>query len=80
MIIEMSKGYQITIPAKIRNELGWKPGTKLEIEESKAGILIAAIHAKEPAGKHGWEDIFEQAKKHRTNLTPQQLDELMQED
>lgn len=45
MIIEMSKGYQISIPAKIRNELGWKPGTKLEVHREKKGAIIREIEA-----------------------------------
>jgi len=80
MIIEISKGYQITIPAKIRNELGWKPGTKLEVSFDKKTVHVHAIAKNRPDNTHGWEDLFEEAKKHPINLTPEQLDELMYED
>ena len=41
----MSKGYQISIPAKIRNELGWKPGTKIDIQREGTGVSIKEIEA-----------------------------------
>ncbi len=41
----MSKGYQISIPAKIRNELGWKPGTKLEVQREGTSASIKEIEA-----------------------------------
>ena len=36
-----SKG-QVILPKAIRDALGWKPGTKLRVENTKDGVLLKA--------------------------------------
>jgi AbrB family looped-hinge helix DNA binding protein len=43
MIVEISKGYQITIPASIRNELDIGIGSALDISKMKEKIIIQPI-------------------------------------
>ena len=71
MIITMSKGQQITIPAKIREEFKLGVGSKIEIEEKAGKIILKPII-------EDLEKIFEETKnikpKHR--LSAEQMDEL----
>ena len=71
MIVEISKGRQITIPAEIRDELDLIPGSKLEILTKNNTIVL------KPLGDE-LEKLFAQAKnvKPKHNLTAQQMDEL----
>lgn len=71
MIVEMSKGRQITIPAKIRNELDLVTGSKLEIIKRDNEIVL------KPIGDD-LDKMFNEAKsiKPKHNLTPKQMDEL----
>ena len=71
MIITVSKGQQISIPAEIRNKLGLATGSKVEIEE-KGGTIIL-----KPLGEN-LDTLFKEAKKikPKRNLTPAQMDEL----
>jgi len=48
-VMKVSKKGQITIPAKIRRELGIKPGDKLFGEETKEGYLIKPPKKREGA-------------------------------
>ena len=43
MIISISKGQQITIPANIREALGLTIGSKVEIEEENGKIILKPI-------------------------------------
>jgi len=71
MIIEISKGRQITIPANIRNEFDLDTGSKLEIEKIDNKIIL------KPMG-NDLDNMFLQAKKvkpkHR--LSAKQMDDL----
>lgn len=71
MIVEMSKGRQITLPAEIRKTLNLASGSKLEIIKKSDGILL------KPLGEN-METLFENAKriKPKHKLTPKQMDEL----
>jgi len=71
MIVEVSKGKQITIPAEIRNLLDLHVGSKLEISRKKKEIILKPIG--DDLGK-----MFQQAArmKPKRNLTPEQMDEL----
>lgn len=40
MLIEMSKGKQLTLPAKFRAKYGFKEGSRIEAEDTGKGILI----------------------------------------
>ena len=73
MIIEVSKGQQISIPAKLREDLDLRPGTKLEIEKQGKGFYIEQI-------EDSWDDIFKEAEKYPCNLSPEELDELFEEE
>ncbi|MEK6984127.1 MAG: AbrB/MazE/SpoVT family DNA-binding domain-containing protein [Nanoarchaeota archaeon] len=71
MIVEMSKGRQITIPAKMRNELDLVMGSKLEITKRGDEIIL------KPLGDD-LDKMFKEAKnvKPKHNLTAKQMDEL----
>lgn len=71
MIISISKGQQITIPANIREELGLDVGSRMEIEEEKGNIIL------KPIGKD-LQTLFEKAKKIKPkyDLTAKQMDEI----
>lgn len=67
----MSKGRQITIPAKMRNELDLVMGSKLEITKRGDEIIL------KPLGDD-LDKMFKEAKnvKPKHNLTAKQMDEL----
>ncbi len=69
MIVTISKGQQVTIPASIRNELGLHIGSKVEIEQDDGVIVIKPIDA-------DLEHLFKQAKKIKPKheLTAEQMD------
>ena len=71
MIVELSKGRQITIPAAMREKLKLEVGTKFEILRRKNEIVL------KPLGR-SLEKLFAEAKtiKPKHNLTPEQMDEL----
>ena len=71
MIVELSKGRQITIPAEIREQLNLKTGSKLEITQRKHEIIL------KPLGED-LEVLFAEARniKPKHNLSPKQMDEL----
>lgn len=71
MILTVSKGQQITIPANIREQWGLHPGSKVELAQEKGKIILQPLS----------EDIntlFKKAKqiKPKRHLTPAQMDEL----
>lgn len=71
MIVTISKGQQITIPAEMRKELKLKIGSKVEMVKGKNEIIIKPIDG-------DLEKLFEEAKniKPKHNLTAKQMDEL----
>ena len=71
MIIELSKGRQVTIPAEIRNRFDLTSGTKLEIIIRNNEIVLRPI-------VDDLEELFKNAKniKPKHNLTAKQMDEL----
>lgn len=73
MIVSISKGYQLTIPAAIRNELGVGIGSKLDVKKKDSKIILEPI-------KEDVDKVFEEAKKikPRYKLTPKQMDELIE--
>ncbi len=71
MIVELSKGRQITIPAEIREQLHLTIGSKLEITRRKDEIIL------KPLGE-GLEQLFAEAKhiKPKHALSPEAMDKL----
>jgi len=71
MIITISKGQQITIPADMRKKLKLKVGSKVELIGKENKIIIQPI-------EEDLDELFEQAKyiKPKHNLTAEQMDEL----
>jgi AbrB family looped-hinge helix DNA binding protein len=71
MIVEISKGYQITIPANIRNELGLGVGSPLEVEKKNGKIIIKPI-------KEDLDEMFRKAKniKPKKNMTVEEMEKL----
>ena len=70
MILTISKGQQITIPAKMRKTLGLDVGRKLELIKTKEGIILKPISG-------NLDDLFRKAKgiKPKHDLTAKQMDE-----
>lgn len=71
VIVTISKGQQITIPAEFRKELKLKVGSRVELIKKKNKIVIQPI-------EEDLEDMFAKAKhiKPKYNLTAEQMDEL----
>ena len=71
MIVEISKGKQITIPAEIREEFELDGGSKVEIIKRGNEIILR------PIGNE-LDKMFKNAKniEPKHNLTPEQMDEL----
>ncbi len=70
MIITISKGQQITIPASMREMLGLDIGSKVEVDYEDGKIIIR------PVGEE-LEEFFKLAKqwKPKHDLTAEQMDE-----
>lgn len=75
MIVTISKGQQITIPAEMRKELKLKVGSRVEVVKRKNEIIIR------PVGED-LEKLFEEAKKivPRHKLTAKQMDQLIEDE
>jgi len=71
MIVEMSKGKQITIPAEIRNQFDLGIGSKLELFSKRKEIIL------KPVGDE-LDKLLDEAKnvKPKHNMTAEQMDEL----
>ncbi len=71
MIVEMSKGRQITIPAELRNEFELVTGSKLEITKKGSRIILKPI-------KENLHKMFKKSDKIKPkfNLNAKQMDEL----
>ena len=71
MIVELSKGRQITIPVNIRNEFNLDAGSKLEILKKNDEIILRPVGA-------DLDKIFKNAKniKPKHNLDAEQMDKL----
>ena len=70
MLSKVSKGYQITIPAKMRHKFGLDVGTIIDIEAKKNKIIIKPI-------KEELEDLLEEAKKFKAhNLAIEDLEKM----
>ncbi len=73
MIVEISKGKQITIPAEFRKKLDLKAGSRVELERKGNKIVIKPI-------EEDIEKLFAEAKnvKPKHKLTAKQMDELIE--
>jgi AbrB family looped-hinge helix DNA binding protein len=71
MIVEISKGYQISIPAEIRKKFHLGIGSSLDISAQKGRIIIEPV-------KENMLDMFRNAKniKPKKNLTVKQMEKL----
>ena len=71
MIVTISKGQQITIPADMRKKLKLKVGSRVELVGKENKIIIQPI-------EEDLEEMFANAKniKPKHNLTAEQMDEL----
>lgn len=71
MIVTVSKGQQITIPATMREMLGIDVGSKVDVEYEEGRIVI------NPVGEE-LEEFFKLAKKFKPkyDLTAEQMDEI----
>jgi len=76
MITKISKGYQITIPAKVRHKFGLDIGAPIDIEERGKEIVIKPLSR---AAKEELKKLFKDSDKYELNLTLEQL-EKMEED
>ncbi|MBS3097050.1 AbrB/MazE/SpoVT family DNA-binding domain-containing protein [Candidatus Woesearchaeota archaeon] len=75
MIVTISKGQQITIPAEMRKDLKLKAGSRVEVLKERNEIII------KPLGED-LEKLFEEAKniKPKHNLTAEQMDKLIEDE
>ncbi len=75
MIVTISKGQQITIPAEFRKDLGLKVGSRVELVKKQNKIIIRPI-------EENLEDLFANAKniKPKYNLTAEQMDKLIEDE
>ncbi len=73
MIITISKGQQITIPAEWRKDLGLDIGSKIEVIKEDTRLII------QPAGED-LKKLFEEAKKikPKLGLTAKKMDRLVE--
>ncbi len=72
MILTISKGQQITIPADIRNHFGLDVGSKIEMETKNDTIVIRAIG-------EDLEKVFAATKhlKPKKHMTAEEMDEFV---
>ena len=71
MLVKMSKGYQLTIPASIRNRFGLKPGTEVDVDVEGIKIVITPIE------DVNIEDVFKRADKFKEHkLSPIDLEKI----
>lgn len=75
MIVTISKGQQITIPSKLRNELGIGVGSKVEVEKIGNKVIIKPIEG-------DLHKLFKEAKKTKPKhkLTAKQMDKLVEDE
>ena len=75
MIITISKGQQITIPAKFRKDFNLKEGSRVELIKKQNEIVIKPID-------EDLEKLFANAKsiKPKHKLTAKQMDELIEDE
>ena len=73
MIVSISKGYQLTIPAELRNELDITAGSRVDVTKIKDRIIIRPMQT-------DIDDIFQESKriKPKHNLTARQMDSLIE--
>ncbi len=73
MIVEISKGKQVTIPAEFRKVLHLNAGSKIEMERRGNKIIIMPI-------EEDLQKLFEEAKsiKPKRKLTAKQMDNLIE--
>ncbi len=71
MIVQISKGRQLTIPAEIRGDLGLDTGSKVELIKEKGRLILKPIEG-------DIDKLFEEAKKIRPkhNLSVEEMEEL----
>jgi len=70
MILTISKGSQITIPAELRNEFNLKPGSRIELEKDGKKLMIRPIG-------DVLKTLFEEAKhvKVKHDMTAKEMDD-----
>ena len=71
MLVKISKGYQLTIPAEIRHKFGLKPGVDVSISVKKNEIVIAPLEDVKIDAVYRRADRF---KPH--NLSPKDLEKM----
>lgn len=76
MIIKVSKGYQVTIPAKVRHKFGLDIGTSIDIEERGEEIVIKPLSK---VTKDELNRLFKESDRYINYLTPEQLEEMEEE-
>ena len=68
MLVKISKGYQLTIPAFMRNRFGIKPETEVDVKIEGAKIVIT------PLDNFSMNDVFRRADRFKPhNLSPKRL-------
>jgi len=73
MILTISQGLQITIPAEYRSELNLKVGSRIEMEKKGHNLIIKPIDA-------DIKKVFEEARKGKRKkaMTAEEMDNLIE--
>ncbi|MBI5393570.1 AbrB/MazE/SpoVT family DNA-binding domain-containing protein [Candidatus Woesearchaeota archaeon] len=75
VILQVSKGYQITIPANLRKKYNIKIGSKLDLEEKGNQLSLELLE------KPDWDKIFADVRKlPKHNYTTEQLDAIFEKE
>ena len=74
MIVTMSKGFQISLPAHLRKKYGLKPGTRLHLQENGEELVLRPLT--QPALDKVFEEVLQRTPH---TLQPQELDTITKE-
>ena len=71
MLVKISKGYQLTIPAAIRSKFGLKPGVGVDISVKKNEIILT------PLEDVTIDDVYKRAQRFKPhNLSAKDLEKM----
>ena len=78
MIVKISKGYQLTIPAEMRKELGIDKGSEvlLRFDKKREKIFIEPFQG----NKSSLERLFQEGKKYPYTLSIEEMEKIGEED
>lgn len=63
---------QVVLPKAVRDHLGWRPGTRLDVEERPEGVLLRRASSVRPTTM---EEVFGSARYHGPARTLKEMEE-----